>query len=132
LRDSLANFDGSHSNDGIQVCVVERIPAEDLDSESAFLDIFGIAVQGLFDGIAKKIGESFAVPEEGAGEDSVQLLSDSILLCNGQHRSCDSGAAVSFMLRHHHAPYYFGVYLNRNLLSNKMSARVAGTPTPRG
>src|ERR1035441_3540390 len=64
LRHPLANLRRSHANDGIYGRVVFRISAEDLDSQSAFLDILRRAGQRLFDHKAQKDREPPAVAEK--------------------------------------------------------------------
>ncbi len=68
LRDPLADLTGCRPHDGIGVCIVVRLPSENLHSESAFFQCLRISVERVFDDIAQENRKAPTVLEQRIGE----------------------------------------------------------------
>ena len=83
LRDSLSGLDSGSPDHGIQVGIVVRFAAEHLNSERSLFQMARISIEGSPDHIAQQVRITFAVLEQRADEDSVQLLANGVPLSLG-------------------------------------------------
>jgi hypothetical protein len=63
---SLANLSGGVAYDGVQIGVIVRRPAEDVDPDCAFFEFVSVAEQSLFHDVPQKGRIALAVTEVGA------------------------------------------------------------------
>jgi hypothetical protein len=73
LRDPLPNFGGRGPDDRIEVRVVVRVAAEDLDSQGPFFQFPWVSIQRTLYDIAEKSGIPLTVLEERICENPFQL-----------------------------------------------------------
>ncbi len=80
LGDAFADLGGSDADDRVGGRIVAGVAAEDLDAESALLELVATAIEFLLDNVAEKAGKPFAMGEVGVVEEAIQLSQDVCLL----------------------------------------------------
>ena len=73
LSEALADFAGGDADDGVGVGIVARDASEDLHADGAFLDLVGVAGEGLFDDEAEESGVTFALEKKRVSQESVEV-----------------------------------------------------------
>jgi len=73
LRQAFPNFGCGCPDDWIEIRVVVRLPTKYLNPKGPLLEFFGVTIERTFDGVAQKVGISFAIFEERIPENPHQL-----------------------------------------------------------
>jgi len=94
LRNSLPNFHRRGADHGIEVGVVIRSASENFYAQGSFLERLGMTMQRALDDEAQQIWEAFALAEQRAGENALELLPNSIPFGLGFRRPGRCGMTV--------------------------------------